>query len=101
MPPAVAVCSLITSWPPGKEIVWFGAPLTSTGTPSSVRLPRTELPVALLSAETLHATAIGFARRGASAAFPGPHFPRHRSLPPQPPDHTHAGGRQLSRSPRR
>src|SRR5437762_3368513 len=32
---------------PGSEVVWFGAPVTSTGTAPGVRLPGTELPVAL------------------------------------------------------
>src|SRR5437667_377628 len=83
MPPAVAVCSLITSWPPGKEIVWFGAPLTSTGTPSSVRLPRTELPVALPAAASY--------RRGRGRQGQAPELRRAGYGPRQQAGHEHGG----------
>ncbi len=45
MPDAEKVCSLITTRPPGIEIVWLGSPVTATGTPLIARLSMTELPL--------------------------------------------------------
>ena len=38
-------CSLITTRPPGRKIVWFGAPLTGIGAPLIERLAMSETPV--------------------------------------------------------